>query len=77
MGAVQMWLRWGPWGKEVRGQQQACPEADPTTGEEEKVTDSPAGVDRGGKLWNKWTGILGPLGIACGLLLVIWGAVVE
>jgi hypothetical protein len=79
MGAVQVWLRWGPWGKEIKGQQQARAGAGSTTGEAAKRGEQsgPVVVDRGAKLWNKWTGILGPLGIAFGVLLIIWGAVVD
>ena len=60
LAGVQMWLRYGSWGKELKAAQ-------------EKKEDGPVVTDRGAKLWNKWTAILGPLGLALGLALLIWG----
>ncbi len=62
MGAAQMWLRFGSWGKELKNA-------------EEKREDGAVIMDRGAKLWNKWTAILGPLAMALGLALLIWGIV--
>ena len=86
MGAVQMWLRYGPWAKEQREAEAArrraaraktpgCDEGaegGPLTAEE--PTEA-AGVvmERGAKVWNTWTAILGPLGIAFGVVLIVLG----
>jgi ferric-dicitrate binding protein FerR (iron transport regulator) len=68
MGAAQMWMRWGPWAKEQQENDKAVAER-----RAEAVEDGSVLADRGSKLWNKWTAILGPLGIALGLFLVAWG----
>ena len=90
MGGVQMWLRWGPWAKEQQEAQQAlakrraeavgkvaCGEEtdNDAPAPEEAMFKGPVLMDRGSKLWTKWTAILGPLGIALGVALVIWGVV--
>ncbi len=62
MGAAQMWLRFGSWAKELKKT-------------EKTQEDGPVLTDRGTRLWNKWTAILGPLGMALGLALLIWGIV--
>jgi hypothetical protein len=79
MGAAQIWLRYGPWAKEQqeaeravakrRAERSAAVEADGAADE------GPVLMARGSKLWNKWGTILGPLAIAFGLMLVIWGLV--
>jgi ferric-dicitrate binding protein FerR (iron transport regulator) len=68
MGAAQMWMRWGPWAKEQRENEKAVAER-----RAEAVEDGSVLADRGSKLWNKWTAILGPLGIGLGIFLVVWG----
>jgi hypothetical protein len=92
MGGVQMWLRYGPWGKELQAEQQALAsrraeamaaaaaedegvDADALSDTGDKKEAKRAVTDRGSKLWNKWTAILGPLGILFGLGLMIWGIV--
>jgi hypothetical protein len=96
MGGVQMWLRYGPWGKELQVEQQALASRraealaaaaaededvdadegpDVLTNTGDKKPARPVVTDRGSKLWNKWTSILGPLGILFGLGLMIWGIV--
>jgi len=90
MGAVQLWLRWGPWAKEQQENEKALAKrrAEAVAQEEDggaavdgrpppgpKSKGGPVVMDRGSKLWNKWTAALGPLGIAFGLVLIIWGVV--
>jgi hypothetical protein len=92
MGGVQMWLRYGPWGKELQVEQKALASrraeamAEAAAEDEDKDASAESGdskeakrvvADRGSKLWNKWTGILGPLGILFGLGLMIWGIVAK
>ena len=89
MGAVQIWLRYGPWAKEQRkieaelaerraekakgSAREAGADADPLTAGE--TTEAGAVVmQRGAKVWTTWTAILGPLGIIFGLVLVVLGA---
>lgn len=74
MGAVQMWLRYGPWAKEQQAVDEALAKRR-AEAELERAAQEPVVTDRGSKLWNKWTAILGPLGIALGLFLVVWGLV--
>jgi hypothetical protein len=58
---------------------QAVEQAEAGCSDEEGEASEP-GTERlsrttaaGTKLWNKWTAILGPLGIALGLFLLLWG----
>ena len=86
MGGVQMWLRWGPWAKEQREADEALAErrAEASAAEGGAAEDGEEGTGASGKeqatltpagarLWNKWTAILGPLGILLGLFLLLWG----
>jgi hypothetical protein len=82
MGSVQMWLRYGSWGKEQQEAELALAkrraaaneaDAEDADADGESRESGAVFVDRGSKLWNKWTAILGPLGIALGLFLVLWG----
>ena len=86
MGAVQMWLRYGPWAKEQREAEAARRRAAraKTSGRDAEAEGGPltaeepteaAGVvmARGAKVWNTWTAILGPLGIAFGVVLIVLG----
>jgi hypothetical protein len=87
MGAAQIWLRWGPWAKEQQQAEKALAErrleaaknrqlgqADTEASAAGEARENrPVVTDRGTKLWNKWTAILGPLGILLGLFLVLWG----
>ena len=89
MGGAQMWLRWGPWAKDIeeadealaRRRAEAAAVAAADEGEEETAEGGVASADKeparltpaGSRLWNKWTAILGPLGILLGLFLIFWG----
>jgi uncharacterized membrane protein HdeD (DUF308 family) len=89
MGAVQMWLRYGPWAKEQRRVEAELAErraertrasgreggadADSVTAEETAEATTVV-MQRGSKVWNTWTAILGPLGIVFGLVLIVLGA---
>jgi hypothetical protein len=61
MGMVQIWLRHGPGSKDLR---------------EERRHDgaSSSGGLRGGRAWESWTAILGGVGVAVGIALVVLGA---
>ncbi len=66
MGAIQTWLRHGPWAKEQREE------------EERQGTNRPVEVSAGGRLrsgrrWESWTAIQGGIGIVVGLVLVVLG----
>ncbi len=89
MGAVQLWLRYGPWAKEQKEVEAALArrraekakgsageggvDADAMSAEEASET-APVVLQRGSKVWTTWTAILGPLGIIFGLVLVVLGA---
>jgi hypothetical protein len=61
MGVVQIWLRHGPGSKDLREERR--PGASRSSG----------GL-RGGRVWEAWTAILGGLGVALGIALVVLGA---
>ncbi len=58
MGAVQAWLRHGPGAKELDDADRSGPR--------------PRGA-RSGRAWESWTAILGGVGIALGVVLVVLG----
>lgn len=70
MGAVQIWLRYGSWAKEQREAQKEASDAPA----EEPSEAARTAVERGTKVWNTWTAILGPLAIVFGIVLVVLGA---
>ena len=89
MGAVQVWLRYGPWAKEQREASSTADEgragkadaaeyetaaADGPVTAEEPIEAATVTGARGAKVWTTWTAILGPLAIVFGLVLVILGA---
>jgi hypothetical protein len=69
MGGVQIWLRHGPGAKALRSEEAAgaAKQGAAATGR------SPGGA-RSGRAWNAWTAILGGVGIAFGIVLVVLGA---
>jgi hypothetical protein len=88
MGALVTWLRFSPQakvqqdaGRELakrRAQAEgAAADGGPESGEPvaagDKSKKGPVVMDRGAKMWNKRTAVLGPIGIALGLVLVFWG----
>jgi hypothetical protein len=65
MGAIQTWLRHGPWAKEQED-------------EEQQGVRRPAEVSSGGRLrsgrrWESWTAVMGGVGIVLGIVLVVMG----
>lgn len=61
MGVVQVWLRHGPGARD--------------TGTEERTEESgSAGRVRSGRAWDAWTAVLGGVGIAVGIALIVVGA---
>lgn len=88
VGALVTWLRFSPQakmqqqaGRELaRRRAQAEGAADDSRSETgapeaagEKGNKGPVVMDRGAKMWNKRTAVLGPIGIGLGLVLVFWG----
>ena len=69
MGAVQAWLRHGPGAKAVDEADRSGP---PPKAQGTERQRSPGGV-RSGRAWEAWTAILGGVGIALGIVLVILG----
>ncbi len=76
MGIVQTWLRHGPEGKKLRAEQRELAER--------RLENLPAGsasdpayksIKRSGKMWNSWTAVLGGVGAAFGIVLVVLGIV--
>ncbi|MFH1833838.1 MAG: hypothetical protein ABH877_02340 [bacterium] len=61
MGIVQIWLRHGPGAKE--------PDAEDGSGEARS-----AGRIRSGRAWDAWTAVLGGVGTAVGIALIVIGA---
>jgi hypothetical protein len=61
MGIVQVWLRHGPGSKNLREERR--PEG----------ASSHGGL-RSGRAWEAWTAVLGGVGIALGIVLVVLGA---
>ena len=91
MGAVQIWLRFGPWAKQQKAAEEAVAKRRQevaraslgTAGDDEAGSEmdlpekKPVYTERGSKLWTKWTAILGPLGIAFGVILLVLGLIGE
>lgn len=67
MGVAQAWLRHGPGARRLREEEQRARGARPGQ------SVSRGGV-RSGRAWEAWTAILGLVGIAVGVLLVVLGA---
>ncbi len=75
LGAVVTWLRFSPQAKRQQeaGRERATRHTQAEDAAEAKSTKGPVVMDRGMKLWNKRTAVLGPIGIVLGLVLVFWG----
>jgi hypothetical protein len=73
MGVVQTWLRHGPEGRRLRAEQQALAERrlENATADEQDATLRAA--KRSGKVWSSWTAVLGGVGIAFGIVLIVLG----
>ncbi len=61
MGIVQIWLRHGPGSKDLG------------EGRRPEGASSSGGL-RSGRAWQAWTAVLGGVGIALGIVLVVLGA---
>jgi hypothetical protein len=68
MGAIQIWLRHGP------GARAATSDGDGAGEGTGKPAYSRDGRIRSGRAWDAWTAILGFLGVALGIALVVLGA---
>lgn len=73
MGVVQTWLRHGPEGRRLRAEQQAVSERRLENVSEDQRDLAVRQAKRGGKAWNSWTAVLGGVGIAFGIVLVVLG----
>jgi hypothetical protein len=73
MSAVQIWLRHGPGGKALRVEQEALSERRIDNASEEEHDAAWKAAKRAGRLWNGWTAILGPVGMALGIALLVFG----
>jgi hypothetical protein len=88
VGALVTWLRFSPQakmqqeaGRELAKRRVQAADAAADHGTEsggpetasEKGKSDPVVMDRGTKLWNKRTAVLGPIGVVLGLALVFWG----
>jgi hypothetical protein len=75
LGALVTWLRFSPQAKKQQeaGREIASRGTQAEDVAEVKNTKGPVVMDRGMKLWNKRTAVLGPLGIGLGLVLLLWG----
>ena len=72
MGAVQIWLRHGPGSKELGGAAGGEDETD-LGGARRPAPVSSGRRIRSGRVWEGWTAILGFVGVAIGIALVIMG----
>ena len=83
MGAVQMWLRHGPEGRKLRAEQEALLQRRMEHAKAAAADDpdaAPGAFDpstkawkRSNKAWTGWTAVLGGVGIAFGIVLVVLG----
>ena len=65
MGAVQTWLRHGPWAKQEK--------EDEEQGATRPAEASSGGRLRSGRRWESWTAVMGGVGIVLGIVLVVMG----
>jgi hypothetical protein len=73
MGVAQTWLRHGPEGRRLRAEQQAVAERRLENISDEQRDLAERQAKRGRKAWNSWTAVLGGVGIAFGIVLVVLG----
>jgi hypothetical protein len=88
LSGVQVWLRFGPWAKEIQAEERelakrrAAAAISAGDGESDLESESgavrtkpggPVPAERGSKLWSKWTSALGSIGMVLGLFLLFWG----
>lgn len=71
MGVVQIWLRHGPGARDTGSENgsEAAGSAEARTTEARS-----AGRIRSGRAWEAWTAVLGGIGIAVGIALIVVGA---
>lgn len=69
MGAGQIWLRHGPGAKEMER------EAGRGAGRTTSPVYPAAAPPRARRAWNAWTAVVGGIGIALGILLIVLGSI--
>jgi hypothetical protein len=74
MGVIQTWLRHGPEGRRLRAEQARLADrlVDAADADAQREAALKA-AKRSGRAWNSWTAILGGVGIAFGIVLVVLG----
>jgi hypothetical protein len=65
MGAVQTWLRHGPWARQIEKAEK--------NGATQHAEGDGRGRLRSGRRWDAWTAVMGGVGIVFGLVLVVLG----
>jgi len=73
MGAVQTWLRHGPGGRALRAEQAELAERRVERSPLEERDAALKAAKRSSKAWNSWTAILGGVGMALGVVLIVLG----
>ena len=74
MGLVQTWLRHGPEGRKLQVMQQELAERRLDNAAPGADYDAAAKAEkRSRKMWSSWTAILGGVGIAFGVALIVLG----
>ncbi len=73
MGVAQTWLRHGPGAQDLRAEQEALAERRLENASADQLDAAGRAAKRSGKAWNGWTAILGGVGIALGIVLVVLG----
>jgi hypothetical protein len=73
MGVAQTWLRHGPEGRRLRVEQQAVAERRLENISEDQRDLVMRQAKRSRRAWNSWTAVLGGVGIAFGIVLVVLG----
>lgn len=73
MGVAQTWLRHGPEGRRLRAEQEALARRRLENVGEEQRDAALRAARRSSKAWSSWTAILGGVGIAFGIVLIVLG----
>lgn len=74
MGVVQTWLRHGPEGKKIAAANKELYQRRLESVEPGAAHDAAAKAEkRSRKMWSSWTAILGGVGVAFGIVLIVLG----
>jgi hypothetical protein len=76
MGCIQIWLRHGPASKAATSEDETLGAERRSQSRETRPSSASypgAGRIRSGRAWEAWTAILGFLGVALGIVLVVMG----